>query len=175
MIYKVPDRAAPQHANSRTGKRVGGALYIHKDALAARGPESEKVRAAMRAARGADWNVAKIEKTSVSLLDDVLAGAMSSGQYAAARAVIDSKARLKGLFIDRVEIGAADRFRDCETSDEVIDRIIAEAGGAHGLLKQLRELADKIENRAAMTAVDVVGRTRRLETRLLTAQASQKK
>jgi hypothetical protein len=64
----VPDRAALQHANSRTGKRVGGALYIHKDALAARGPESEKVRAAMRAARGADWNVAKIEKTSVSLL-----------------------------------------------------------------------------------------------------------
>jgi hypothetical protein len=50
----------------------------------------------------------RAEVTVESLLtepDEVLAGAVSDRQFGAARAAIDSKARLKGLFVDKVEIG----------------------------------------------------------------------
>lgn len=53
---------------ANVGKRVGGALYLHKDALALVGTAAERVRAADERAEGFVWNVAKIEKSSVSLL-----------------------------------------------------------------------------------------------------------
>jgi hypothetical protein len=43
-------------------------------------------------------------------LDMVLAGAVDDRQFGAARAAIDSKARLKGLFVDKVEIGQPGAF-----------------------------------------------------------------
>jgi hypothetical protein len=42
--------------------------------------------------------------------DEVLAGGVSDRQVGAARAAIDSKARLKGLFVDKVEIGQPGDF-----------------------------------------------------------------
>jgi hypothetical protein len=156
--YRAEGRAAEANA-SRMLSNANNGIAVRVQEIVGRG------------ARRAEVTVESL----LNELDDVLAGAMSSGQYAAARAVIDSKARLKGLFIDRVEVGAAQPFRDCETSDEVIDRIIAEAGGAHGLLKQLRELAEKIEHRAALTAVVVRERTKPPKARLLTADTLQRK
>jgi DNA phosphorothioation-associated putative methyltransferase len=50
------------------GKKVGGALYAHRDALPREGVEADRVRTALGAAPGTDWNVAKVEKASVSLL-----------------------------------------------------------------------------------------------------------
>jgi DNA phosphorothioation-associated putative methyltransferase len=50
------------------GKRVGGALYVHRDALALVPAGSARVAAAEAAAPSAEWNVAKIERYSVSLL-----------------------------------------------------------------------------------------------------------
>jgi DNA phosphorothioation-associated putative methyltransferase len=50
------------------GKRVGGALYVHRDALALLPEESARVAEAQDAAPYAEWNVAKIERHSVSLL-----------------------------------------------------------------------------------------------------------
>jgi DNA phosphorothioation-associated putative methyltransferase len=50
------------------GKRVGGALYVHRDAVALLGDEVALVQKAESLAPSLDWNVAKIEKASVSLL-----------------------------------------------------------------------------------------------------------
>lgn len=52
----------------KVGKRVGGALYVHRDALAMIGEDAHRVRAAAEMAGASEWNVAKIEKSSVSLL-----------------------------------------------------------------------------------------------------------
>jgi DNA phosphorothioation-associated putative methyltransferase len=50
------------------GKRVGGALYVHRDALRLLAAERERVAEAAALAPSAEWNVAKIEKSTVSLL-----------------------------------------------------------------------------------------------------------
>jgi DNA phosphorothioation-associated putative methyltransferase len=55
-------------AQSAVGKRVGGALYAHRDALALLPEEKKRVAEAEAAAPPVDWNVAKIERQSVSLL-----------------------------------------------------------------------------------------------------------
>lgn len=58
----------PAETHEKAGKRVGGALYLHKDALALIGEDAERVRAAAEIADGFEWNVAKIGKSSVSLV-----------------------------------------------------------------------------------------------------------
>lgn len=50
------------------GKRVGATLYIHRDALPVEGDDAARVRSATLIAKDEQWNVAKIAKTSVSLL-----------------------------------------------------------------------------------------------------------
>jgi DNA phosphorothioation-associated putative methyltransferase len=62
--------AAAQRARGAdaVGKRVGAALYVHQDALPLLSVECERVAEAERIAPRANWNVAKIEKSSVSLL-----------------------------------------------------------------------------------------------------------
>jgi DNA phosphorothioation-associated putative methyltransferase len=50
------------------GKQVGGAVYIHKDAASELGELAERVIEAAGRVPGFTWNVAKIEKKSVSLL-----------------------------------------------------------------------------------------------------------
>jgi DNA phosphorothioation-associated putative methyltransferase len=67
----VVDRKAQADGSALTGKagkRVGGALYLHKDALALLGGETARVRDAESLARYPEWNVVKIEKESISLL-----------------------------------------------------------------------------------------------------------
>ena len=82
------------------GKRIGGALYVHGDALRLIDAiERERVAAAEERASGVEWNVAKIEKSSVSLLRyepfdvdfpallhstrvDLISGAVKSTDYA---------------------------------------------------------------------------------------------
>jgi DNA phosphorothioation-associated putative methyltransferase len=55
-------------STANVGKRVGGSLYIHRDALPLLGELVLRVEEAEKHANGAAWNVAKIEKTSISLL-----------------------------------------------------------------------------------------------------------
>jgi DNA phosphorothioation-associated putative methyltransferase len=50
------------------GKRVGGAFYVHRDALSLVGDRTSRVGEAERVAGAMEWNVAKIEKSSVSFL-----------------------------------------------------------------------------------------------------------
>jgi hypothetical protein len=53
---------------ANVGKRVGGSLYVHRDALSLLGTLATRVLDAEKIAENQDWNVAKIEKASVSLL-----------------------------------------------------------------------------------------------------------
>jgi hypothetical protein len=61
----VAERAPTAHA---VGKKVGGALYVHREALSLIGDDRQRVAEAVRIAPAAEWNVAKLEKASVSLL-----------------------------------------------------------------------------------------------------------
>lgn len=63
-----PPRKDLQKPAVEIGKRVGGSLYVHRDALPLIGELARKVADADRLADGPVWNVAKIEKSSVSLL-----------------------------------------------------------------------------------------------------------
>src|SRR4051812_22280392 len=68
---------------------------------------AERVQEIMgRGARKAEVTVESL----LSELDQVLAGAVDDKQYGAARQAIDSKARLRGLFIEKVEVGAPGQF-----------------------------------------------------------------
>lgn len=66
-MTRPPRKDLPKPAVD-VGKRVGGSLYIHKDALHLLGDLADRVADAERLADVRDWNVAKIEKISVSLL-----------------------------------------------------------------------------------------------------------
>jgi hypothetical protein len=75
-------------------------------------------------------------------LDRVMDGAMSAEQYGAARAAIDSKARLKGLFVDKLEVGRPGDFDACKTPTEVADAFLdgRSIGEALDALDAMREL-----------------------------------
>jgi hypothetical protein len=63
-----PSRKDPLKPTVAVGKRVGGSLYVHKDALPLIGDLARSVEEAERLADRPNWNVAKVEKTSISLL-----------------------------------------------------------------------------------------------------------
>jgi hypothetical protein len=67
-------------------------------------------------------------------LDQVLAGAVDDKQFGAARAAIDSKARLKGLFVDRVEVGSVGEFAHLTTQEDVLDAVREELGDVAALI-----------------------------------------
>jgi DNA phosphorothioation-associated putative methyltransferase len=64
-VTRPPRKDLPRPA---VGKRVGGSLYVHKDALPLLSDLVQIVETAERRSGESEWNVAKIEKTSVSLL-----------------------------------------------------------------------------------------------------------
>jgi hypothetical protein len=88
-------------------------------------------------------------------LDHVLAGAVDDRQFGAARAAIDSKARLKGLFIDRLEVGGAGSFAACEDTEAVIRQLMAEMTpeAALALTDQMRQAIERYASDHA-TVVD---------------------
>jgi hypothetical protein len=67
-------------------------------------------------------------------LDDVLAAAVDDKQFGAARGCIDSKARLKGLFLDRVEVGRPNEFRADLTIESVAEDMVEQLGGGDASL-----------------------------------------
>src|SRR4051812_9844602 len=75
---------------------------------------------------GADRAAVTVESL-LTELDQVLSGAMDDRQYGAARAAIDSKARLKGLFVDKLEIGTVGSFSE-QTVAESLALIAREFG-----------------------------------------------
>jgi hypothetical protein len=93
----------------------------------------------------------RAEMTVESLIDEldaVLAGARGDRQWAAAKAAIDSKARLKGMFVDRTEIGMPGEFAAMDAA-----QAIAQVGKDHGP-EAARYLALAIEASAAPRQIE---------------------
>jgi hypothetical protein len=91
----------------------------------------------------------------LSELDEVLAGAVGEKQYGAARAAIDSKARLKGLFIDKVEIGGAGEFARLDSPQAVVDALLSDIGDPQAVVGVLDLMRRLVEQKAANMALDI--------------------
>jgi hypothetical protein len=94
-------------------------------------------------------------------LDDVLAAAVDDKQFGAARGCIDSKARLKGLFLDRVEVGGPNEFRADLTIESVAEDMIEQLGGGDAALalsafdEMMGQVRTVLEGHAAARATTV--------------------
>jgi hypothetical protein len=96
----------------------------------------------------------RAEVTVASLLgelEDARSGATNAEQFAAATGAIVAKAKLKGLMIDKVAVGSANEFANCENVQDVVDALLAEQSPSEALelLDTFRKL---IEERAARQA-----------------------
>ncbi len=120
-------------AYSRAGYRAEGQAA---EANASRLLKNAENGIAARVAEIVGKGAKRAEVTVESLLgelDHVLAGAVDDRQFGAARAAIDSKARLKGLFIDKLEVGVPGSFAGCEDTEAVIRQLMAEMTPQHAL------------------------------------------
>lgn len=87
--------------------------------------------------------------------DRVFDGAIASEQFGAAGNAASFKAKLLGFMRDKLEVGGVGEFDKCQTAEEVVDRMIADAGSAAAVLDQLDDMRRLIEQRAAGAALDV--------------------
>jgi DNA invertase Pin-like site-specific DNA recombinase len=112
---------------SRSGfKTEGKSAEVNASRLLSNAKNGIAERVREIVGRGAAQAAVTVESL-LSELDMVLAGAVDDRQFGAARAAIDSKARLKGLFVDKLEIAGAGEF-SLPTVDAVLERVERELG-----------------------------------------------
>jgi len=110
---------------------------------------SENVRVKRRLAEITRGLAMKTRVTVESITDElngVLAGATADKQFGAARAAIETKAKLHGLMVDRKETGQPGEFAVLQSEAEVIARVRRELGeeAARQLTQALRQ-ADQLQ------------------------------
>ena len=96
----------------------------------------------------------KTQITVESLLAELeanIVGATVSGQHGAVNGAVALMGKLRGLLVDRVEIGGAGEFQQCENVDDVADILLADIDPADAPA-MLDELRAKIEERASNQA-----------------------
>jgi hypothetical protein len=123
------------------------------DAAASRLLSSDKVQA--RIAELIQPTVKKTRATVDSLaeqFDAVFDGAMGSAQFGAAGSAAAAKAKLLGFMREKIEVGSAGQFDECQTSEEVIAKLLTEHESAGAALAQLDKLRRMIEDYAATHA-----------------------
>ncbi len=109
----------------------------------------KRVREIMdRGARAASVTVDSL----LAELDRVMDGAISAEQFAAAKAAIDSKARLKGLFVDKIEVGGPNAFDKAMTRQDLVAAMLQETT-VQAALAVLDELRDALEAEAGREAI----------------------
>jgi hypothetical protein len=136
-IYLASGYSTTQHA-----AEVAGSRLLKKAEIRDRIAELQ-----MPAAR-------KAGVTVTSLLDELRAayeGAMSSEQFSAATSAAMSRAKLAGLLVDQIEIGAAGEFGGCETTADVVAALLSDQSPAE-VLATLALLQHEIEAYAANNA-----------------------
>jgi hypothetical protein len=69
--------------------------------------------------------------TLASQFDEVFAGAMMQAQFGAAGAAAAAKAKLLGFMRERIEVGAAGEFDQCETIDDIVRAFLADQKPRH--------------------------------------------
>jgi hypothetical protein len=85
-------------------------------------------------------------------LEDARAGASDDRQFGAATGAIIAKAKLKGLMIDRSEIGAPGAFSNCESPSDLVREMLRDQTPAEALAA-LDALRDAIEQHAGDRAI----------------------
>jgi hypothetical protein len=76
-------------------------------------------------------SASRAEVTTASLLcdlDRIMTGAETAEQFAAAKAAVDSKARLKGLFLDKLEVGGPGELSGDLTIEKLSENMINQLG-----------------------------------------------
>jgi len=135
--YRAEGRAAEVNASRLINANGNG--------IAARGQEIVGA-----GAKRAEVTVASL----LDELDEVLSGALGEKQYAAARAAIDSKARLKGLFVDRISIEEGGVFSSCRSPEAVVDQLLIDME-PQDLLDLFARMSEMVAARASEQAVMV--------------------
>jgi hypothetical protein len=138
-------------------KRAGYRATGHSAEMAAsRLMKKDEIRT-----RIAELGAPAVKKTAVSvqsLLDELRAayeGAMSAEQFAAATSAAMSRAKLAGLLVDQIEVGAPGSFAACETVTDVATALLIDQSPAEALAT-LALLQQEIEQHAADHADIVV-------------------
>jgi hypothetical protein len=99
--------------------RQNAARLRTKDDIAARVLEIQHA-----AAKSAEITI----QTVCAELDDAISVARSKGQANAMVSAAGLRAKLAGLMVEKVEIGRANEFEDCNTAGELLDKVRREAG-----------------------------------------------
>jgi len=94
-------------------------------------------------------------ETLAAQLDEVFAGASGDRQWGAAGSAAALKAKLLGFMRDKLEVGGPGSFDECQTVEQVADRMIEDAGSAAAALEQIDYMRQLVEQRAAGAALDV--------------------
>ena len=89
--------------------------------------------------------------TLASQFDEVFAGAMTQAQFGAAGAAAAAKAKLLGFMRERIEVGAAGEFDQCETIDDLVRAFLADQKPAE-VLELLDTLREGVARHAAQHA-----------------------
>jgi terminase small subunit-like protein len=109
-----------------------------------------KARLAEIAAPG----VKKAQVTVESLLAELeanIVGATVSQQHGAVNGAVALMGKLRGLLVDRVEIGGAGEFQQCESVDDVLDKLLSEED-PHDVLAWLDRMRVLVLERAGERA-----------------------
>jgi hypothetical protein len=102
-----------------------------------------------------ELNAPAVRKTEITVeallnkLEANIAGAEAKGQHGAVNGSIGLMAQLRGLLINRTEIGSAGEFDQCRTTEEVIETLLAHHESPAAALAELDELRSMVEAYAA--------------------------
>jgi hypothetical protein len=105
--------------------------------------------------RGARKAAVTVESL-INQFDQVFDGAIDDKQFGAAGSAATVKAKLTGFLRDKLEVGRPGEFSDCETLEDVADRMMGELGGVQETLAALDELRALVLAKASDQAVIVI-------------------
>jgi hypothetical protein len=138
-------------------QRAGFAASGHSAEVAAsRLMKKPEIRARLSAL--VEPGVKKAQITVESLLAELetnIIGAATVNQHAAINGSITLMAKLRGLLVDRAEIGGPGEFANLDTREKVIDALIAVCPTPQETLALLDRIHDEVEARAAEMATTV--------------------
>jgi hypothetical protein len=132
------------YSDKGVGSRVGASRLLTKDYIKR---------------RLAELNAPAVRKTQITLesllttLEANIIAASEKGQHGAVNGSVALIAQLRGMLINKTEIGGPGEFDGCDTVDKIIAKVIAETDDPHGALAVLDELREALIDYLANHAV----------------------
>ncbi len=136
-------------------RRVYGAEGHAAESAASRLLKNVEVQARIAELRAAVTRKSKVTVESLlAELDATVQAARKAKQFGAVNGALTLIGKLTGLLRDRLEVGGVGEFESCNSSADVIDKMIADAGSPQAALAMFDELRGLVEARAAGRAID---------------------